>query len=357
MTPSVLAETVRDFTARELVAAGLDRPVSADLWRRLLAALDANGWLVPGPGLPSVLHAGAVLEGLSRGGADTGVPLTLTVHYVMTFRVLAGRSPADLAALRKTPGLACMGASEPKVGSHPAKISTSARLDNGGWVLNGLKVFTTGGPVGERFLVMAVCGESGGRRDLGVLLVPRGTEGFTVSEMPVHPGLECAPHGVLQFENVRLPSGARLDTGGAGGDGWTSIVKPFRQWEDALMASWIAGVAERNAGLLAALLREQPEAKTAVGRLLATARALLTLARDSAQTLEDENAGVPPADLIARRYGFFEMLRQMQAASEEAGKFIPLCGAPEPLQKLRGLFNQLQFAGNARGKIVSTLAE
>lgn len=349
-------ENIRQSTvqlvADRLVPRGLERPDSLGKWNELLEVLAKRGLVAPGDRLPDLPSAGAVLEGLSIGGMDVGVPMTLTVNYIIGFKVLLRLAPDLLQEMQFGRGLACMGASEPKVGSHPGKITTRAQRDGPDWIVDGLKVFTTGGPLGVVFLVLAVCGETSEGRDLGVFAIPRNTPGFTVSEMPVHSGLECAPHGVLKLESVRLPSLARLGPAGVRSNGWTEIVKPFRQWEDALMASWIAGLLWRNVLELKTFLK--PVDGRLAGRFVAASRTLLTLARDSAYSFLDEEAGAPAGDLVARRYGFFEQLRQIQALADESA--ARLGQVPSTLLQVRALLNQLRFAETARGKIVAGLA-
>ena len=366
-----LLTSARSF-AEGLVREGLQRPTTVETWRDLLKRLAAQGWLSP-PGVAGYPEAGAILEGLAVGGADLGVPLTLTVHYLLTLKVLRRHANDLIPQISQGTGLACMAASEPKVGSHPGKISTRAVRSENGWTLNGLKVFTTGGPIGTAFLVLAVCAESPEGRDLGVFLVPRESAGLSVKEMPVHPGLESALHGVLEFKNVRLPLSARVGPSGPKENGWTKIVKPFRQWEDALLQSWVAGLAQRHAAELARSAGKSagnsqnsngpPSGGTAapaallLGRLAALSRGLATLARDSAQSLADEEAGASGTDLTARRYAFYEALGQLRPFTEELAACGAAAGDHPALAGLRALLVQLEFAKNSRVKIIQGLAK
>ncbi len=365
-----LLAAARSF-AENLARENLHRPTTVEAWRNLLERLAAQGWLSP-PGVAGYPEAGAILEGLAVGGVDLGVPMTLTVHYLLTLKVLRHQTSEMLAAISKGAGLACMAASEPKVGSHPGKISTRAVRSENGWTLNGLKVFTTGGPIGTVFLVLAVCAESPEGRDLGVFLVPRESAGLLVKEMPVHPGLESALHGILEFKNVEVPLAARLGPGGAKENGWTQIVRPFRQWEDALLQSWVAGLAQRHTAELARSARESAgnsrksndpttsgtvaPAALLLGRLAALSRGLATLARDSAQSLSDEEAGASGADLTARRYSFYEVLGQLRPLTEGLSASGTVAQNHPALAGLRSLLVQLEFAKNSRAKIVQGIA-
>lgn len=336
--------------AEGLVRDSLSRPTERAQWLELLQRLEARGWL--GTGLQNLAEAGAILEGLARGGVDAGVPMTLTVHYVMALHVLRTFYPEQAAAVVKSGGLTCMGASEPKVGSHPGKIETRAELIGGTWRISGRKVFTTGGPLASHLLVLAVCSESDDGRDLGVFLVKTMAPGVHIETMPTHPGLESAPHAATEFDNA--PAVERLGKAGVRKNGWTQIVRPFRQWEDALLQSWVAGIAWRQAH--ASTLSACGASALLRGRLITTVEGLSTLAADAAQSVLDEQSGTPRESLVARRYAFFELLRAMEPIVGEIRQ--SMSGAPPPeLATLQGLLNQLRFASRAREKLLAQLAE
>ena len=347
---SKLREEAAAF-AGELSGRTLAAPTSVSAWHELLALLKERGWL--GAGLRDLREAGTVLEGLSRGGASVGIPLTLTVHYIMALHVLGTFYPEGLGAVLESGGLCCMAASEPKVGSHPGKIETRAVHEDGNWRVSGFKVFTTGGPVASHLLVLAVCGGTETRRELGLFVVPTDAPGVTVKEMPVHPGLETALHAATTFENA--PALTRI--GGEGEEnGWTQIVRPFRQWEDSLLQSWVAGTARREARAALSALLELGVDESFCGRLLASTEALCALARDSAQSLLDEQAGAPRESLLARRYGFFEQLRATERIASEIRGALGDKTPPPALAAMQGLFNQIGFAARAREKLLAQAA-
>lgn len=337
--------------AGELAGASLARPTTREQWLEVLARLDKRGWL--GSGLKDLAEAGAVLEGLARGGADAGVPMTLTVHYVMALWVLGNFCPERRDEVLGSGGLCCMAASEPKVGSHPKKIETRALLDGETWKITGTKVFTTGGPLASHLLVLAVCGESDEGRDLGLFLVPTSDPGVRVEEMPIHPGLEAALHGATTFENAVAI--ARLGGTGAASNGWSQIVRPFRQWEDSLLQSWVAGVAWYQTRAALPALEERGVSDLLRGRLIACTEALATLAQESACSLLDEQAGASRESLIARRYSFFEMLRGMESLVGEVRASLK-DAPPAELATLQGLFNQLRFAARSRETLLAQAA-
>src|SRR6266852_2353042 len=79
--------------------------------------------------------------------------------------------------------LAAFGLTEPGGGSDiAAGMRTTARLDNGEWVIDGSKAFITNSGTSITSLVtaLAITGRSGGRPEISAIIVPSGTPGLTV---------------------------------------------------------------------------------------------------------------------------------------------------------------------------------
>ncbi|TDB86105.1 acyl-CoA dehydrogenase [Actinomadura sp. KC216] len=107
---------------------------------------------------------------------------------------------------------------EPDVASSdPTQLQTTARLENGEWVLNGRKWFITG--AGDAAFTTVLCRtEPDGappHRAFSLIVVPAGTPGFRiVRETPVL-GIEGG-HYELSLTDVRVPAGYLLGERGAG---------------------------------------------------------------------------------------------------------------------------------------------
>ena len=101
--------------------------------------------------------------------------------------------------------LGCFGLTEPDHGSDPAGMRTNARKDGSDWVLNGTKMWITNGSVADIAVVWA-------RTDDGIrgFLVPRGTPGFTASNIEKKLSLRASVTSELHFDDVRLPGDAVL---------------------------------------------------------------------------------------------------------------------------------------------------
>ncbi len=106
-----------------------------------------------------------------------------------------------------TPPLATIAVTEPTVLFDPSRLSTKARRDKSGFVLNGEKSLVIGGASAELLLIAA---ELDGQPQ--VFIVPAGTEGLRFQEDPAM-GMKAAETVKLQLDNVMLPVEALLGEG------------------------------------------------------------------------------------------------------------------------------------------------
>ena len=96
---------------------------------------------------------------------------------------------------------------EPDAGSDAGGLTTVARKDGSGYLLNGHKRYITNAPDADLFLVMARTDESQtGSRGISAFLVERGTPGLA----PSPPTPLLGPHGSrvgeIKIENCRVPA-------------------------------------------------------------------------------------------------------------------------------------------------------
>jgi glutaryl-CoA dehydrogenase len=101
--------------------------------------------------------------------------------------------------------IGCFGLTEPDFGSNPAGMRTRAVRDGEDWILNGTKMWITNGSVADVATVWA-------RTEEGIrgFLVPRGTPGFTTSDVHHKLSLRASTTSELVLDDVRLPHDAML---------------------------------------------------------------------------------------------------------------------------------------------------
>lgn len=97
----------------------------------------------------------------------------------------------------------CM--TEPEAGSDLTSLSTKAIDDGDHCILNGRKVFITGGGHASHYFVYTRFGDIPGYKGIGGLLVEKGTPGFTFGKQEDFLGLRGMPSCELIFEDVRVP--------------------------------------------------------------------------------------------------------------------------------------------------------
>jgi hypothetical protein len=134
----------------------------------------------------------------------------------------------DLLAGR---ALAGFGLTEPEAGSDAGGTRTTARLDDGGWVINGTKQFITnsGTDITSLVTVTAVTGtRADGQKDISTLIVPSGTPGFTVEPVYNKVGWNASDTHPLTFADARVPEENLLGARGTGYANFLSILDEGR---------------------------------------------------------------------------------------------------------------------------------
>jgi alkylation response protein AidB-like acyl-CoA dehydrogenase len=107
---------------------------------------------------------------------------------------------------------------EPDVGSDPARLgATATPTDDGGYLLDGVKLWTTNGVIAELLVVMAhVPQHEGGRGGISAFVVEADAPGITVENRNSFMGLRGIENGVTRFHQVKIPAENRLGKEGQG---------------------------------------------------------------------------------------------------------------------------------------------
>lgn len=131
-----------------------------------------------------------------------------------------------LTRTRAGAAISAFALTEPASGSDVANITTQARRDVDGFVLNGEKTWISNGGIADLYTVFARTGEGEGAKGLSAFLVPADTPGLEIAER-----LEViAPHPLarLKFTDMRLPADAIIGAPGAGFRIAMSVLDIFR---------------------------------------------------------------------------------------------------------------------------------
>jgi len=219
----LLRDTVRQFALEKVapVAEELDREkrFPYDLVAEM-AELGLMGMTIPeeygGGGTDTLAYAIAVEE-LTR--IDSSVAITVAAHhslgtlpiYYFGDEEQKQRWLPDLASGRK---LAAFGLTEPGAGSDAGATRTTARLENGEWVIDGTKMFITnaGTDISSCVTITAVTGDG----EISNIVVPNGTPGYVISAPMEKLGWRASDTRELSFQGARVPEGNLLGPRGEG---------------------------------------------------------------------------------------------------------------------------------------------
>jgi acyl-CoA dehydrogenase len=158
--------------------------------------------------------------------------------------------------------VAAFALTEPQAGSDAANIRTTAVQKNGGWVLNGTKMYITNASNADLFTVIAVFDkEKGSRGGMVALLVERSTPGFQVAQILETMGSKPYVHGELVFEDCWVPDSAVL---GVVGEGFKVAMATLEEGRLHVAAS-ACGAARR----LIQMSTDWAKSRTAFGRPIA----------------------------------------------------------------------------------------
>jgi butyryl-CoA dehydrogenase len=97
----------------------------------------------------------------------------------------------------------CM--TEPEAGSDLTSLSTNVVEDGEDLILNGRKIFVSGGGLASHYLVYTRFGDIKGYKGIGGIIVENGMPGFTFGKQEEFMGLHGMPSCDLIFEDVRVP--------------------------------------------------------------------------------------------------------------------------------------------------------
>ena len=264
-----LRATAAEFTRREVVPHLQEWEDAGEIPRTLHRTAGDLGLIgvafpesVGGSG-GDLLDSVAMQEAMFEAGASSGLMAGLFTSGI-ALPHLAASGDTDLVDRFVRPTLAgeligSLAITEPGGGSDVARIRTSAVRDGDHYVVNGAKTFITSG-VRADFVTTAVRTGGPGHGGISLLVVEKGTPGFTVDRSLRKMGWHCSDTAELSFADVRVPVANLV---GDEGTGFAQIADQFVVERIALAVHGY-GIAARSLDLAAAYVRE----RQAFGRAL-----------------------------------------------------------------------------------------
>ncbi|MGA8847585.1 MAG: acyl-CoA dehydrogenase family protein [Nocardioides sp.] len=251
-----------EFTRREIVPHLQQWEDDLILPRELHATAAKQGVL--GVGFPEevggqggdLLDTTDLQEGMFSAGASSGLMAALFTHGIALPHIVSSGNPHLIDRFVR-PTLAgeligSLAVTEPGGGSDVAGIRTTAVRAGDEYVVNGAKTFITSGTRAD-FVTTAVRTGGPGHAGVSLLVVERGTPGFTVDRALTKMGWHCSDTAELSYVDVRVPVGNLI---GAENSGFYQIAEQFVV-ERIGLAVHAYGIAGRALELTAQYCRER----------------------------------------------------------------------------------------------------
>jgi glutaryl-CoA dehydrogenase len=205
----MIRDTVRDFVSAEIIPVIEKHNREGSFPIQVISKMGELGLF--GTTLPQKYNCaelnnvsyGLVLQELERGDSGirsfVSVQSSLVMYPIFTF---GSEEQKDFWLPRLATGekIGCFGLTEPDFGSNPGGMITKAQKVDGGYLLNGAKMWITNGTIANLAVVWA-------KLD-GVVkgfLVEKGFKGFTAPEMKGKLSLRASVTSELIFDNVFIP--------------------------------------------------------------------------------------------------------------------------------------------------------
>jgi alkylation response protein AidB-like acyl-CoA dehydrogenase len=269
-------DMARDFARNEILPGATERDRShqfpADLVGKL-AELGLLGMFVPsdygGAGL-DILSYVLALEEISY--ADAGVAVVMSVQNslagwpILTFGTHAQKL-AFLEPLATGRKIGCYALTEPSVGSDAGALRTRAEKVDGGYLLDGTKMWITNGPQAEVVVTYANLDPlpTGGSASAGshrpasrhkgicAFVVETPCDGYAVGKIEEKMGIRCSSTSELVFSRMFVPEANRLE---AERDGFRVAMATLDGGRIGIAAQAL-GIAQRALDLAVAYAKER----------------------------------------------------------------------------------------------------
>ena len=220
----MMRRMVRDFAKNE-VEPFIPRMEAGEFPREIVKKMGELGLMgisVPekygGSEMDYVSYIIAVHE-LSRVSAVTGVILSVHTSVGTNPILMFGTEEQKQKYVPKLASGEYLGAfclTEPSAGSDAGALKTRAVKKDGGYVLNGSKVFITNGGEADVYIVFASTDPSAGTHGITAFIVEGGTDGLVIGKDEKKMGLHGSRTVGLTFEDMKVPEENVLGTPGEG---------------------------------------------------------------------------------------------------------------------------------------------
>jgi len=161
-----------------------------------------------------------IVEEIGRGCSAMRTVVSVVTSLVCSSIVRWGSEEQKqewLPQLCSGKALGCFGLTEPDTGSDAANLKTRAEKIDGGWRINGGKMWISLGNYAKLAMIFAQTDPEKKHKGLACFLVPTDSPGFSSQEIHGKLGLKGSDTAELSLDGVEVPDGALM---GEIGDGF-----------------------------------------------------------------------------------------------------------------------------------------
>lgn len=202
-----------------------------------------------------MLSLAIVIEEVARVCASTSVILT-TQALASDPLLIGGSHEQKLKWLKPMAEGLYLGAcaiTESGAGSDVTSIRTTAVAKDGGYLINGTKLFITNGGVSDIITVVAYTNKDKGHKGISMLVVPKDTPGFVVGKEEKKLGIRGSDTRELIFEDCFVPQENVI---GNPEDGFKILMKTFNYTRPGVAAQAI-GIAQGALDAVVSYMKER----------------------------------------------------------------------------------------------------
>lgn len=210
----MISEAARAYAREKLLPRVVSAYAEERFDREIMSEMGELGFL--GPTLPEQ-YGGAGVNHVAYGliareieAVDSGYRSAMSVQSsLVMYPIYAFGSEEQ--RMKYLPGMAkgeiigCFGLTEPDGGSDPASMRTNAKRVDGGFILNGAKMWITNSPISDVCLVWAKLDD-----EIRGFLVDRGSEGLTTPKIENKLSLRASITGEIALSDVFVPENQML---------------------------------------------------------------------------------------------------------------------------------------------------
>jgi isovaleryl-CoA dehydrogenase len=222
----------------------------------------------------TMLDACLFMEETSRSLAPIGGYATTLIVAGATQRFGSEEQKAEILGGIAGGAVEAIAMTEPEAGSDVGSLTTSAKRVDGGFVINGQKVFCSNAHIASHILVVCRTSKSASKHEgLSMIWIPREADGLEVIPIDTMGGRETSH---LYLTDVEAAEGAVL---GEVDHGWTQLMAGLNV-ERLILAATMLGIGQRAFDDLIVYVKERKQFGRPIGSFQALQHRIADIATD-----------------------------------------------------------------------------